>query len=213
MSRYGGMTPSAPRRGPQWSRLHHDESNASSPDRSSSPRSQSTQSTIREAPAPSRERYCTITVNNGYLKDEVLLNFDRLGPYARPYSLMAITSLKGDSAKASTGYGSVSKAPAEHKPAGPGKGFSLLDQDYISRRYVFIAKDMSKEMKTRNPDVDVSVSRHIADAFGMKKGAQVILAPVGQPPPSSFFLRFPHTNPTLSLLIGKSLTEGLLPDR
>jgi hypothetical protein len=206
------MTPSAPRRGPQWSRLHHHESSTSSPDRSSSvdshasPRSQSTQSTIREPPAPSRERYCTITVNDGYLKDEVLLNFDRLGADARPYSLMAITSLKGDSAKPSTGYGSMSKAPAEHKRGRAGKGFSLLDQDCISRRYVFIAKDMSKEMKSRHPDVDVSVSRHIADAFGMKKGAQVILAPVGHPSPPNTTQPFPFP----CAIVNRG---GLLPDR
>lgn len=166
----------APRRGPQWSRLRHAESSASSPDRSSSadsqvsPRSTSTHSTVREARASNRERYCTITVNDGYLKDEVLLNFDRLGgDTVRPGSLVAITAVKTDATRRYSSYYTDLRKKDE---------FSLLDQDYISSRYVFFAKDMSKEMKARHTDVDVSVSRHVADAFGMKKGSHVILAPV-----------------------------------
>lgn len=33
-------------------------------------------------------------------------------------------------------------------------------------------------MKARQTDTDVSVAKHIADAFGFKKGSQVVLAPV-----------------------------------
>lgn len=131
---------------------------------------------MKEAPAQNRERYCNIIVNDGFLKDEVLLNLDRLGADAKPDTLMAITAVKNDNSRGS--YGSLSKAPLNG--GRPKPGFSLLDQDYISSRYVFFAKEMSKEMRTRNPDVDVSVSKHIADAFGMKKGSQVILAPVSQ---------------------------------
>ncbi|KAG9259058.1 uncharacterized protein F5Z01DRAFT_22878 [Emericellopsis atlantica] len=168
-----------PRRGLQWSRLRHGESSASSPDRSSvdspsSIRSVSTHSTIKEARPLPRERYCTISVNDGYSKDEVVLNFDRLGTFVRPESLMAITAIRDESSKSKTLYGSLSKAPSSR---GNSK-FSLLDQDYISSRYVFIAKDMSKDMKSKQPEVDICVARHIADAFGMKKGAQVILSPI-----------------------------------
>ena len=183
MSRDASTVQSASRRlrDPQWSRLRHHESSASSPDRSlsikstTSPRSTSTHSTVKDTSAHNRERYCNITVNDGYLKDEVLLNFDRLGNDAKPDVLMAITATKNESSKGT--YGSLNKAPA------PGhclkSGFSLLDQDYISSRYVFFAKDMPKEMKARYPDVDVCVAKHIADAFGMKKGSQVVLASVG----------------------------------
>lgn len=124
----------------------------------------------------SRERYCSITVNDGYSKDEVLLNFDRLGNDARPDALMAITAIKSENSKGS--YGSLSRAPMHGSRSK--QGFSLLDQDYISSRYVFFAKDMPKEMKSRHADVDVLVAKHIADAFGMKKGSQVVLAPVGR---------------------------------
>lgn len=180
MSRNALPTPSASRRGPQWSRLR--QTSRSSPDRSSvdspaSPRSVSTHSTVKEANPRSRERYCTINVNDGYFKDEVLLNFDRLGADVRPDTLMAITALKGESSRPN--YGSINKPPWESQGnVTNDPNFSLLDQDYISSRYVFIAKDMPKEMKLRYPDTDVSVAKHIADAFGMKKGSQVTLAPV-----------------------------------
>lgn len=177
MSRYALPTPSAPRRGRPWSRLR--QARASSPDRSSvdspaSPRSVSTHSTVKESRTQNRERYCTVNVIDGYFKDEVLVNFDRLGPDFKPNTLMGITALKGDS---KTTYGSINKQSWDY-PGASRRNFSPLDQDYTSNRYVFVAKDMSKEMKLRQPDVDVSVAKHIADAFGMKKGSQVILATV-----------------------------------
>ena len=187
MARHADATPSAPRRGPRWSRLRHHETSASSADRSSSvdshtsPRSASTHSTVKDARAQTRERYCTITVSDGYLKDEVLLNFDRLGPDVRPDTLMGITALRGDSGKGFAGYGSLSKSTLDHNGGRKDNG-PAIDEDYTSSRYVFVAKDMPNEMKSRQPDVDISISRHIADAFGMKKGSQVILAPVSRPP-------------------------------
>jgi hypothetical protein len=183
MSQDASAVPSASRRlrDPQWSKLRHQESSASSPERSlsikstMSPRSTSTHSTVKDTSAHNRERYCSITVNDGYSKDEVLLNFDRLGNDAKTDALMAITATKSESSKGP--YGSLSKAPAPDPRLAP--GFSLLDQDYISSRYVFFAKDMPKEMKARYPEADVCVAKHIADAFGMKKGSQVVLALVG----------------------------------
>ncbi|KAL6862750.1 vacuolar membrane-associated protein iml1 [Amphichorda felina] len=190
MARNAAATPSAPRRGPRWSRLRHHENSTSSLDRSSSadtytsPRSESTHSTIKDTHTQPRERYCTITVNDGYLKDEVLLNFDRLGPDVRPGSLMGITALKGDSGKGFVGYGSLSKSAADHNGGRKDNASTPSDDDYTANRYVFVAKDMSKDMKSRQPDVDVSVSKHIADAFGMKKGSQVILAPIAKDNPA-----------------------------
>jgi hypothetical protein len=37
---------------------------------------------------------------------------------------------------------------------------------------------MPKDMKARQHDVEVYVLKHIADAFGMKKGSQVLLTVV-----------------------------------
>ena len=136
---------------------------------------------MKEVPPQNRERYCNIIVNEGYLRDEVLLNFDRLGPDLKPDTLMAITAVKNENTRSQ--YGSLTRNPFQNGGR-PKQGFSLLDQDYISSRYVFFSKDMTKEMKNRNPDVDVSVSKHIADAFGMKKGSQVVLAPIDDENPA-----------------------------
>merc|ERR1712000_145772 len=145
MSRNASAAPSASRRlrEPQWSRLRHHESSADSPDRSSSarsttsPRSTSTHSTVKEAPPQNRERYCNIIVNEGYLKDEVLLNFDRLGPDVKPDTLMAITAVKNENTRSQ--FGSLARNPFQNGGR-PKQGFSLLDQDYISSRYVFFSK-------------------------------------------------------------------------
>lgn len=47
-----------------------------------------------------------------------------------------------------------------------------------NNRYLFVAKDMPKEMKSRLPEAEVSIVKSIADAFTIKKGSQVLLAPV-----------------------------------
>lgn len=50
-----------------------------------------------------------------------------------------------------------------------------------SERYIFVVKDMARELKARYPHVELYVAKQIADVFGMKKGSQVILAPVRSP--------------------------------
>ncbi len=184
MPRNAAAVPAGPRRGPQWSRLRNLESTSGSErhslsDPPRSPRSASTNSTAKDTYSHHKERSCSVAVIDYYPKDEVLLNFDRLGGDARQGSLMAITAIKGDASKASGAYGSLGRGSSEYN-GGRRKdvSFSLLDQDYISSRYVFIAKDMPKEMKNRYPDADITVTKHIADAFGMKKGVPVMLAHV-----------------------------------
>ncbi|CAI6090023.1 unnamed protein product [Clonostachys chloroleuca] len=181
---------SASRRGPQWTRLRH--ASRSSQERSSSdppgsPRSTSTHSTIKESGLrQSRERYCTVSTYEGFSREEVFLNFDRLGGDVKAGALMAVTAIKGDSIKSSQTYGSLSRHSWDSGPRESPRDptFSLLDQDYISSRYVFLAKDMPKEMKSRYPDVDVTVAKHIADAFGIKRGSRVLLAPINQDNPA-----------------------------
>lgn len=147
------------------------------PDDPSSPRSDSTLSTVRGDHGRARERYCTVTVNDGWSKDEVLLNFDLVGVEVVPGSLMAITALKGDTGRVA-GHLVPNRLSSEYHKRTKAKPISVHDQDLISSRYVFIAKDMAKEVKARQPDVEVLVAKHIADAFGMKKGSQVLLATV-----------------------------------
>lgn len=53
-----------------------------------------------------------------------------------------------------------------------------VDSGQPSKRYIFVVKDMPKELKVRFPHVEIYVAKQIADVFGMKKGSQVTLAPV-----------------------------------
>ncbi|KAI0150360.1 hypothetical protein GGR57DRAFT_193497 [Xylariaceae sp. FL1272] len=56
--------------------------------------------------------------------------------------------------------------------------------DDAARTYVFVAKDMPKELKSRHPNVEVYVAKHVGDAFNMRKGTQVVLAQVDELSPS-----------------------------
>ncbi|KAL8348481.1 hypothetical protein RB601_002447 [Gaeumannomyces tritici] len=119
------------------------------------------------------EHRCTVTVNESFSRDEVLLNLDLLDGVFRPGCLVAI-----DVPPEKPGHASLRKLPhqdldgddrsasdAASSGAGAGAG----------RRYLFIAKDMSKDLKTRYPNVELYVAKHIAEAFGMRKGGQVYL--------------------------------------
>ncbi|KAM5348222.1 hypothetical protein ACJ41O_008046 [Fusarium nematophilum] len=180
MSRNGTAKNLVPRKGPHWSHLR--QFSRSSLDRAAhtespvSPASVSTHSTVKDEKRTRLERRCTVTVNEGYSKDEVLLNFDAVGGDARPGTLMCISFAKDDVRKPSTGHGSSKQNPDQN---GGQKGTSACQNgDCAGFRYVFVAKDMPQEMKARQPDVEVYVVKHIADAFGLRKGSQVFLTVV-----------------------------------
>lgn len=132
-------------------------------------------STIRERPSSRRrlERRWTVTVNESFARDEVLLNFDLIGDDIKPGSLVAVDVLKADTEKP------LQNSHHKHhlqdrKDAPPG-----VDHE---RRYICVAKGMPKDLKARYPMVEVYVAKHIADAFGMRKGTQVTLTPVSSHP-------------------------------
>lgn len=137
-----------------------------------SPDTVSSNSTIRDRPSSRRSRIeprkWTVTVHESLARDEVLLNFDLLGDEVKPGNLVAIDVVKTESEKPSQGshlkgqHGDRGReAPAENE-----------------KRYICVAKDMPKEIKTRHQNVEVYVAKHIADVFGMRKGSQVTLTPV-----------------------------------
>ncbi|EHK22209.1 uncharacterized protein TRIVIDRAFT_122289, partial [Trichoderma virens Gv29-8] len=190
MSRNVGAVPSAPRRGPHWSH-HLRQSSSTISDRASeispaSPRSISTHSTVKdikdEKPRKT-ERYCAVTVNDGYSRDEVLLNLDQIGGDIKPGTLMSIAVLKSESAKSAAGFGSLKKQPHEDNGSLRYQHIGPCDPNSLGDQYIFVAKDMPKETKARNPDIEVQVVKHIADIFGMKKGSIVLLAPVDKDHP------------------------------
>ncbi|KFA71520.1 hypothetical protein S40288_08630 [Stachybotrys chartarum IBT 40288] len=177
-----------PRRPTQWSQLRHssrasaDHLSAESP---ASPGSVSTQSTAKGEPRRKIERFCAVAVNDGYSRDEVLLNLDLLGPAVKPGMLMSIAVSRNESIKSASGYGSISKHAHEHN--GISKAAFASQQggsDALGPQYIFVAKDMSKEMKSRHPEVEVNVVGHIAKTFGIKSGCQVLLTPVDKDHPA-----------------------------
>ncbi|KAK4080266.1 Vacuolar membrane-associated protein IML1 [Trichoderma simmonsii] len=185
MSRYVGAAPSAPRRGPHWSH-HLRQSSSTNSDRASeisaaSPRSVSTHSTVKdvkdEKPRKT-ERYCAVTLNDGYSRDEVLLNLDLIGGDIKPGTLMSIAVLKSESVKSAAGFGGLKKQSHEDNGSLRYQHLGPCDPSSLGDQYIFVAKDMPKETKARHPDIEVQVVKHIADIFGMKKGSIVLLAPV-----------------------------------
>lgn len=127
-----------------------------------SPDTVSSNSTIRDRPSSGRartERRYTVTVNESFARDEVLLNLDLVGDDVKAGNLVAIDVVKADTEKHSHDRGRDAAADG-------------------GKRYICVVKDMPKELKMRYQGVEVYVARHIADVFGMRKGSQVTLTPV-----------------------------------
>lgn len=162
-----------------------------SPQRPHSPDSVSSSATIREPlPAakqtPDFERTCIVTVNEGFTRDEVLMNLDHFDS-VQPGQLMAIDVLPDQR----PGFGSYRRttarkdehasSPAETADAATTSSAATADgaasqpELDTQRRYLFIVKDMPAQLKSRHPSVEIYVAKHIADVFGMKKGSAVLL--------------------------------------
>ena len=127
--------------------------------------------------APRTERRRTVTVNESFARDEVLLNLDILGQDYKPGSLVAIDVVKPETDKPGQSNLGKQQQHDRTKDASPAAQTRAPD---ASKRYICIVKDMTKEQKAKMPNVEVYVAKHIADVFGMKKGSQVILTPVWQ---------------------------------
>ncbi|OLN97403.1 Vacuolar membrane-associated protein iml1 [Colletotrichum chlorophyti] len=201
MPRNAGATPSL-RKGPNWSSHLRQFSRSSleppsatsSVESPRSPDTVSSASTIRGDNSSSSvkqrrlERRCTVTVNEGYSRDEVLLSPELVKGDVRPGSLVAITVLKTEGDKTATkdhaNRGSGAGAGAA-SGAGTTQTDASADGPALGKQYFFVAKEMSKELRNRLPNVDIYVVKHIADAFGMKKGTQVLLTPVDADSPAT----------------------------
>ncbi|KAK0745179.1 hypothetical protein B0T21DRAFT_381227 [Apiosordaria backusii] len=156
--------PSWPSHLRQFSKSSTDEqpqlyANPHSPDTTTS-----SSSTIRERPQSAKrpERRWTVTVNETLSGEEVHLNLDLIVDDIGPGSLVAIDVLK----------------PESEKPHHPDRTKDGGTAGCKPKRYICIAKDLQKDFKARYPMVEVYVPKHIAEAFGMKKGTQVTVTPV-----------------------------------
>lgn len=143
-----------------------------------SPRSPDTVSSVSTLRAESRDevrgstrRKCIVTINESFARDEVLLNLDLFNSTFKPGMLVSIDILKPEVLKQQTG---TAKRLAAQDAARNGP----VEAAPQSMRYIFVVKDMARELKARYPHVELYVAKQIADVFGMKKGSQVILSPV-----------------------------------
>lgn len=147
-----------------------------------SPDTSSTHSTARPDSTNGRkrklERKCTVTVNDNYSRDEVLLNLDLLGGDIKPGTLVSISVVKTETDKNSSSHLAKAGSSSDHARNGKEGPAPDAECDRSKHRYVFYAKDMSKGLKSRYPHVEVYVAKHIAGNFGMRGGTPVILAPV-----------------------------------
>lgn len=152
--------------------------------------------TVQHAPISTTvalERRCTLWVHgDSDYKDEVVVNLE-LFPYVKPGDLLAISVLKTDSGvRDFQGKPTVQKSGIQSHMAS--KGHERIDSDLPSlvqtngpetkhdtdhgKRYLFIAKEMAKEVKAKPSSLEISVAKHIADAFCLKHRSTVLVTTV-----------------------------------
>jgi DEP domain-containing protein 5 len=192
------VPPSTPRRGTRRASHLRQVSNSGSdtPYNSRPMTATSDTGTVQHDPVPlklSVERKCVLWVHDeGFSKDEVVLNLG-LFPDVKPGELMAIVGLKTDISIRDfqeKGQGSIHELDAlatsmqrersnsNPRSPGPVNGSDSKHDADLGKRYLFIARDMPKEMKTRHPNLEVSVAKHIADVFCLKHRSNVLLTTV-----------------------------------
>jgi len=155
--------------------------------------------TVQHDPIPVKllvERICVLwNHDEGFSKEEVVINLD-LFPDVKAGELLAMVALKTESVardfqeKAQTSKKDVDTLTTAMRrersnsnprsPGPPNENHAKHDVD-LGKRYLFIAKDMSKEMKTKQPTLEVSVARHIADLFCLKHRSNVLITTVSLP--------------------------------
>ncbi|KAH7031423.1 uncharacterized protein B0I36DRAFT_323898 [Microdochium trichocladiopsis] len=199
MSRHAHPSASIPRRASQWaSHLRQTSRGSTEPpaplfEGPRSPDTVSSHSTIREsqhqqqqAPWRFSNRVCTVTINESINQDDILLNLDHFGGTVKPGMLMSITACKSDQERPGAGIFGASRSISfqrlrEAEINAARNQNPEVDPD---RKYIFVAKDMSKQMKASQPSVEVYIAKHIGDAFNMRRGTQVVLALVDEDAPA-----------------------------
>lgn len=104
-----------------------------------------------------------------------MLNLDLFNSRFKPGMLVSLDVLKPEVSKQQPITSKRLAAAQDAARNGPS------EPSRPSQRYIFVVKDMARELKARYPHVELYVAKQIADVFGMKKGSQVILAPVCRP--------------------------------
>lgn len=187
------LPPSTPRRGPfRNSHLRHVSNGSTESTQNSRPRSVTSDTgTTQYDPGPNKasvERRCVIWVHDEvFSKEEVVLNLD-LFPDVKAGDLMAIVPVKTDSAvrdfqdktQKKDSENLATSMQRERSGSNPHSPIHLNGTDTKhdldkGKRYLFLAKDMSKEMKAKHQGLEVSVAKSIADVFCFKHRSNVLL--------------------------------------
>ena len=142
------------------------------------------------------ERICVLWIHDDqFSKEDVVLNMD-LFPQGnvKPGDLIAIVALKAEVAirdfqdrnmslrrGAESLSASLQPDPQVEERKSPAGSISIDGQHDIDneKRYLFAVKDMSKELRARQPTLEISIAKHIADVFGFKARSNVLLTTVG----------------------------------
>jgi DEP domain-containing protein 5 len=140
------------------------------------------------------ERRCTVWVHDEqFSKEEVLLNLDLFPANTiKTGDLMAIVALNTDNTvrdfqdRCASSKKVLENLPASFQPSLNGLDIEPhnectcnIERDGdLESRYLFAVKDTSKELKSRQPSLEVSVAKRIADVFGFKHRAEVLLTTV-----------------------------------
>lgn len=140
---------------------------------------------------PPVERRCQIWVHDeAFSREEVVLNLD-LFPDVKAGDLMAIVALKTDSGvrdfqdkvpkrDSDNLATSMQRERSNSNPRSPSQptGADTKHDLDMGKRYLFVAKDMPKEMLAKHPSLEVSITKSIADVFCFKHRSSVLLTTV-----------------------------------
>ncbi|TVY47365.1 Vacuolar membrane-associated protein [Lachnellula occidentalis] len=138
------------------------------------------------------QRQCTLWVHeDAFSKEDVVLDLD-LFPDVKPGQLMDVVALKADSGVRD--FQDVAQQPSRKdgdslsatmrrqrsssnsdSPSTASGKHARRDSD-SGKRYLFIAQEMSKEVKAKQSRFELSVAKHIADLFGLKHRSQVLVS-------------------------------------
>lgn len=157
--------------------------------------SNSSTGTVQHDPIPLKfpvERRCNLwTHDEAFSKEEVILNLD-LFPDVKAGELMAIVALKTDSGlrdfqdkstlnkqdiHSATGSSQFGKYMWNQSGQGHRGKVSRHDVGF-GKRYLFLVKDMPKELKLKQSGLEVSIAKPIADVFNLKHRSNVLLCTV-----------------------------------
>lgn len=151
--------------------------------------------TVQHDPVAAKveEKKCVLWVHDDtFSRDEVVLNLN-LFPHLKDGDAVAICAAKSETSlrdNQDRRQGSTHDSDnlfvdqsRERSSSNPRSPTSPSPKDGkhdggSERRYMFIARDMSKDLKTKNPNLEISVAKHVADVFGFKHRSNCVISAV-----------------------------------